>query len=114
MDLLARRPSHILDRLQESAGGGHELDVCISGPQPPAANHHDPAGRCPQHPGLRGPGAPGGEWRTSKCPVTAFLATATSAHSSPSFAEVFIAPRLAPFRVAVGAVSTRSLRNRAA
>src|SRR5262245_42964391 len=71
VDLLARRPSHILDRLQESAGGGHELGVRISGPQPPTANHHDPAGRCPQHPGLRGPGAPGGGWRTSKCPMTA-------------------------------------------
>src|SRR5262245_34594677 len=110
MDLLARRPSHILDRLQESAGGGHELGVRISGSQPPAANHHDPAGRCPQHPGLRGPGAPGGGWRTSKCPMTALLPTATSAHSSPSFAEVLIAPRLAPFRVAVGVLRLALLR----
>src|SRR5262245_59533980 len=110
MDLLARRPSHILDRLQESAGGGHELGVRISGPQPPAANHHDPAGRCPQHPGLRGPGAPGGEWRTSKCPVTAFFGTATCALSSPSFAEVFIAPRLAPCRAAVGVLTLALLR----
>src|SRR5262245_46107715 len=110
VDLLARRPSHILDRLQESAGGGHELVVRISRPQPPAADHYDPAGRCPQHPGLRRPGAPGAGWRTSGCPMTALWATATSAHSSPSFAEVFIAPGLAAFRVAVGVLTLALLR----
>src|SRR5262245_22668100 len=37
--------------------------------------------------------------------ASALLATATSAHSSPSFAEVFIAPWLAPFPVAVGVLT---------
>jgi cytochrome d ubiquinol oxidase subunit II len=37
--------------------------------------------------------------------ASALLATATSAHISPSFAEVFIAPWLAPFPVAVGVLT---------
>src|SRR6266404_2483300 len=74
VDLLARRSSHILDWLQESGGGAHELGSCISRAQPPAANHHDAAGRCPEGPSNDGADAPRAGWRSRECPMTNLLA----------------------------------------
>src|ERR1700694_846514 len=51
VDFLARRPSHIPDRLQESTGGGPPRGARLSGSTSPAANHLAPAGRrseCPR------------------------------------------------------------------
>jgi NADH dehydrogenase len=54
-DLLARHPSHIPDRLQESAGGAHELGVRVSRSSSPPANYHAPTGRRSKRPRVGGP-----------------------------------------------------------
>src|SRR4051812_30120281 len=74
VDLLARRPSHIPDRLQESAGGAHQLGVRVSRSTPPAANYHAPAGRRSKRPRVGGSRESRARFGSTKCAMTAQVA----------------------------------------
>src|SRR5437867_1848701 len=73
VDLLARRPSHIPDRLQESAGGARQLGVRVSRSTSPAANYHAPAGRRSKRPRVGGSRESPARFGSTKCPMTTAL-----------------------------------------